>query len=216
MRCVLRVTNRLKIPLDKPVSRSVVSIKRNNKNARTIVITLTNNGIVYELDEVRIVAIKGKKPDGTEIYHDCIIKNNEIVYEIRSQTIACIGTVECELLLLGSNYEVIKSAKFSLEVTGEIFEDEVVESADEYTLLESCISECIDERIKCTKARDETEEISKKVDQKTDEFFNNMPDDFTSYTEKISDMEEDIEEIRNSIPGGDSEDMTDIDFSKFF
>ena len=216
MRIVLRVTNRLKIPLDKPVSRSVVSVKRNNKNARTIVITLINNGIVYELDEIRIAAVKGIKPDGTKIYHDCIIKNNEIVYEIRSQTIVCAGTVECELVLLGSNYEVVKSAKFSLEVTGELFEDEYVESADEYTLLESCISECIDEGIKCTKARDETERISKEVDQKTDEFFNNMPDDFLSYTERINDMEDDIEEIRNSIPGGDSEDMTDIDFSKYF
>lgn len=133
--------NKIRIPLDKPLSRSIVSVKRNDSNVRKLCITLTNNGIVYELDNIKMAAVKGIKPDNTVFYNDCVINDNEIQYTLTSQSVATEGCVKCEIVLFGDNAEVITSARFDLFVYKSVFDDDVLESTDEYNLLLMLINE---------------------------------------------------------------------------
>lgn len=151
---MVSVTNKLKIALDRPMSRYCAAVKQGNANSRRICITLTQDGEVYPLDGVRLAAIRGTKPDGRTFYNDCFIKDNEIIYEITSQTVAVTGTVNCEVVLFGSNYEIAGSAKFTLEVYERLFDDSFAESRNEYKVLTECISICTDETAKCTAIED--------------------------------------------------------------
>lgn len=134
------VINKLRIPLDKPLSRTVVSVKRNDSNVRKLCITLTNNGVVYELDNVKMAAVKGIKPDNTVFYNDCIIDDNEIQYTLTSQSVTIEGCVKCEIVLFGDNAEVITSARFDLFVYESVFDDDVLESTNEYNILLTLIA----------------------------------------------------------------------------
>lgn len=147
---MVSVTNKLKIALDRPMSRYSAAVGQGNANSRRIHITLTRDGEVYPLAGVSIAAVRGTKPDGKKFYNDCYIKDNEVVYEVTSQTVSECGTVNCELVLLGSNYEVAISAKFTIEVYERLFDDSFVESKNEYNILTECISRCTDERSKCS------------------------------------------------------------------
>lgn len=129
------VINKIRIPLDKPLSRIVVSVKKNDANTRKLCITLTNNGVVYELKNIKMAAVKGIKPDNTIFYNDCVIDCNEIQYTLTSKSIAVEGCVKCELVLYGDDTEVITSARFDIYVYDSVFDDDVIESTDEYNLL---------------------------------------------------------------------------------
>lgn len=129
------VINKIRIPLDKPLSRIVVSVKKNDANTRKLCITLTNNGVVYELKNIKMAAVKGIKPDNTIFYNDCVIDCNEIQYTLTSNSIAVEGCVKCEIVLYGDDTEVITSARFDIYVYDSVFDDDVIESTDEYNLL---------------------------------------------------------------------------------
>lgn len=129
------VINKFRIPLDKQLSRVVVSVKKDDACTRKLCITLTSNGNVYPLEGVTMAIVKGIKPDGTIIYNDCVIDCNEIQYTITSQTIAEPGLVNCELELFGHTPELITSARFDIYVYDSVFDDDVIESTDEFKAL---------------------------------------------------------------------------------
>jgi len=126
---------KLIIPLDKPMTRVSVPVKAGDTKSRVLHFTLTNNGTVIELDKIKIAAIKGIKPDGTKIFNTCVIKDNEVLYEITNQTIAVPGTVECELKLYGMDGESVTTAKFQIEAYSELFADDYIESMDEFNII---------------------------------------------------------------------------------
>ena len=162
---MLDVTNKVIIPLDKPATRVVIPVKQNNKNSRRIIFTLTQNGSVYDIADVRMAAVRGTKPDGNSIYNDCIIKGNQLIYEVTSQTIAATGRVTCELVLFGDNREEIVSADFIIEVYPQVFGDGVIESSNEYKVLEYCVEACNEERNKAEQAAERAEENREAAEQ---------------------------------------------------
>lgn len=131
------VRNKLKLSLDRPLSRCSVSVKKNDTFTRTLYITLVNNGSVYVLDNVQVAAVKAVKPDGHRIYNTCIIRDNEIIYQMTNQTICVPGTVHCELKLFGYDGETLTTAEFSIEVYENLFDDGELESVDEYNIFDN-------------------------------------------------------------------------------
>ena len=162
---MLDVTNKVIIPLDKPATRVVIPVKQNNKNSRRIIFTLTQNGSVYDIADVRMAAVRGTKPDGNSIYNDCIIKGNQLIYEVTSQTIAATGRVTCELVLFGDNREEIVSADFIIEVYPQVFGEGVIESSNEYNVLEYCVEACNEERNKAEQAAERAEASREAAEQ---------------------------------------------------
>lgn len=136
----MNVIKRIIIPIDKHIDRISAAVKKGS-NTDVICITLTEQGKVYDLDNVDMVAVKGIKPDGLEIYNTCVINNNEIHYSVTDQTVNVKGIVKCELVLFDNTGDKIISAGFELKVYDEIFDDEVIESENEYGVIQTLISE---------------------------------------------------------------------------
>lgn len=185
---MLDITNKIKIPMDKPISRITVPVKQNNINSRKISFTLTQNGVVYSLDKVRVAAVRGIKPDGNKIYNDCLIRENEIVYEITSETIAVQGTVSCELVLFGEDYKEISSSEFFIEVHPELFDDSFIESRNEYNVLQKCISECVTEVAKSKEHTKRSEEILNATTE--------LEEKLKKYIETVKNFEKLVEECK--------------------
>ena len=115
-----------------------VDIKKNDVNSRKIVISLTDGGKTFNLDENMIVTVYAKKPDENIIYSNCKIESGLVIYEPTKQCISAEGTVNCELRIYSENSsgsQLLTSPRFSIEVYGVLSNEEHLVSTNEYSAL---------------------------------------------------------------------------------
>ena len=116
-------------------SHVVLKAKRGN-TGKLLYITLMDGRNPYVItDECRAV-FKAIKPDGKVLYNSCSIVDHVICYAFTPQTTAATGKAECEIKLYGSDNKLLTSARFTLLVDDEVYdEDAEVVSEKEFTEL---------------------------------------------------------------------------------
>lgn len=125
-----------KISLDILESQSQYSLPmKKGDTARVVYITLREGGVPYEIGTDCFAVLSGRKPDGTVLENNCVIKGNTIIYTITPQTTSASGLVDCEIKLYGVDNGLICSARFSIIVDKRVVGDEEVESSSEFTAL---------------------------------------------------------------------------------
>ena len=108
---------------------------------RILYITLTEGGNLFSIPESCVAVFTAMKPDGTIIFNDCEIVNNEIRYTITEQTTLIPGKVDCELRLYGKGNTLITSPHFTIFCHPTVYADKIVESHDEVNTLTGLIYE---------------------------------------------------------------------------
>ena len=141
-----------------------VDIKKNDVNSRKIVISLTDGGKTFNLDENMIVTLYAKKPDKNIIYSNCKIESGLVIYEPTKQCISAEGTVNCELRIYGENSsgaQLLTSPRFSIEVYGVLSNEEHLVSTNEYSALTEATMKAQEAT---AKANDIADEITQKLE----------------------------------------------------
>lgn len=141
-----------------------VDIKKNDVNSRKIVISLTDGGKTFNLDENMIVTVYAKKPDKNIIYSNCKIESGLVIYEPTKQCISAEGTVNCELRIYGENSsgaQLLTSPRFSIEVYGVLSNEEHLVSTNEYSALTEATMKAQEAT---AKANDIADEITQKLE----------------------------------------------------
>lgn len=126
---------------------------------RSLLITLTDGGMPYEIGAACTPVFICKKPDGTVLYNFCRVENNTIIYDYTPQTTAVAGLLDCELRLYnaprqvltddtgaltleGEQVELLTSVTFGIRVLPSVYNgNEIPESAGEVTALEQLVAE---------------------------------------------------------------------------
>lgn len=141
-----------------------VDIKKNDVNSRKIVISLTDGGKTFNLDENMIVTVYAKKPDENIIYSNCKIESGLVIFEPTKQCISAEGTVNCELRIYSANSsgsQLLTSPRFSIEVYGILSNEEHLVSTNEYSALTEATLKAQEAT---NKANDVTDEITQKLE----------------------------------------------------
>jgi len=141
-----------------------VDIKKNDVNSRKIVISLTDGGKTFNLDENMIVTVYAKKPDENIIYSNCKIESGLVIFEPTKQCISAEGTVNCELRIYGVNSsgsQLLTSPRFNIEVYGVLSNEEHLVSTNEYSALTEATLKAQEAT---AKANDITDEITQKLE----------------------------------------------------
>lgn len=125
---------RISLDIHEHGSQAVLNAKYAD-TGRTLRISLRSGSTPYTISTGCYAAFKATKPDGTILFNDCTIEDNEIVYEFTEQTCSAIGRSKCEIALYGSDDKLITSPRFALLVDGTIYPDGRVESTDEFSAL---------------------------------------------------------------------------------
>lgn len=120
-------------------SQVYLTIKQGD-TARQLRIYLTEGYEPYTIDEDVMPVLAASKPDGMELFNDCVIEANEIIYDFTEQTVAAVGKVRCELRLYKDG-EVLVSPNFTIEVQEGALGEGRVESLPEVTTLTGLVSE---------------------------------------------------------------------------
>jgi 3-methyladenine DNA glycosylase AlkC len=95
-----------------------------------------------DISEVTAARIYGLKPDGTEVYNNCVINDGYITAPLTSQTLAVTGIVACQLQLVIDG--TLTSFKFNVVVDESLVSESAIESSNEYTALEEALAEVED------------------------------------------------------------------------
>lgn len=141
-----------------------VDIKKNDVNSRKIVISLTDGGKTFNLDENMIVTVYAKKPDENIIYSNCSIESGLVIFEPTKQCISAEGTVNCELRIYSANSsgsQLLTSPRFNIEVYGVLSNEEYLVSTNEYSALTESTLKSQEATVK---ANDIADEITQKLE----------------------------------------------------
>lgn len=131
---------RLNLDLQQTDMQITLRAKRGD-TGRLLQITLSNEGVPYWIAPDCCAVFTGKKPDGTVIYNQCEIENNEILYRFTEQTCAVPGRIPAEIRLYGTEGKLLTTAGFLLEVHDTVYHPEDVLSQDEMDALDSLVLE---------------------------------------------------------------------------
>lgn len=159
---------RISLDIHDTSSQTSLSVKKGD-TARSIYITLTENGKPYKIAEGCSAVLSGKKADGNYLYNDCKIEGNVIIYDFTEQTVPVVGKVECEITLYDANGKNITSPCFDLIVENRVYNDEEIISSAEANALISATTEAIS-------ATDAANTIAEDLKQKHDSGYFNGKD----------------------------------------
>ena len=159
--------------------RSQVSVPTmRGDTAVRLLITLTDGGNTYTLEDGCVAILNGLKPDGKSLVNGCTILNNAIIqYDFTEQTSNVEGIVECELSVYGKDGSLVTTARFAIVVGDRVLsrdiEESVMEAAglDGIFLHESARVEAEEARAEAEEARAnaETERRSKEIQRQENE-----------------------------------------------
>ena len=97
--------------------------------------------IVSDLEMSKVAArIYVWKPDGTEVYSDCIVEDNIVVANLTTQMLAVVGQVKYQIQLLKEN-DIVTSFIGILRVEDNLVDDSALESSNEFTALETALQD---------------------------------------------------------------------------
>lgn len=133
------VIHRLTLDLARPGSGACLTVRRGD-SARTLVVSLSQNGRPYKIDDTAMAVFSARKSDGVPLFNSCTIQGNAVHYAFTGQTTNVLGTVDCEIRLYSSGMELLTTAAFSLIVEDTIHQEgDIPDSSPEYTALTELI-----------------------------------------------------------------------------
>ena len=110
---------------------------------RQLRISLSDGGMPYVIGDDCFGVFTGRRADGTVIYNQCTIENNEILYQFTEHTCAAAGRIPAEIRLYSSQGTLITTASFLLEVFDGVCCPEETLSQDEKSALDALVLEML-------------------------------------------------------------------------
>lgn len=175
------VINKIRIDLDRQKIRTSVSICKGDTLSRVFYITLLNSGVVYEIDDKAIATLFATKPDGKQVYNDCAIIGNEVVYTVTNQLITTEGDVECQIKITHADGTEVNSPPFVIRVYEKLFDESILESTNDYQALQTYCIRAEEAYLKAEKKLNEMDQIKKSF--------------MSEYQEKLAELEETAHKI---------------------
>ena len=104
-------TYRFTLDLQKHQSQISIAVFQYDTAVR-LYISLTDGGIPYHIADGCRAVFYGKRPDGTDLVHNCAIEGNtRIIYDFNDQTACCEGTVDAQICLYGIDGDIITAPR---------------------------------------------------------------------------------------------------------
>lgn len=104
-------TYRFTLDLQKHQSQISIAVFQYDTAVR-LYISLTDGGIPYHIADGCRAVFYGKRPDGADLVHNCMIEGNtRIIYDFNDQTAYCEGTVDAQICLYGIDGDIITAPR---------------------------------------------------------------------------------------------------------
>ena len=168
----------LRLDLNRERVRGVIYVRAGDTRARTIHLTLVNNGTVVDLSEAVFCGLLIKKPDLNENDQAMVRVGNELQYTFRTQDINVPGECKCMVQVTFADGTIVTGPEFAVMVFDQVINQNHERSMNEYTAI---TQQLVDATAQADRAEDEADRAA---DIKSD----------------CADLKQDCEDIKNSLP----------------
>lgn len=137
----LNIVNNITLDFTVPKIQNIRCVE-NDKNSRTIHITVTKNGQIFALDNHTMIAkYKIHKPDNRYIYNSAAINSDgTVTLALTEQAMAAAGVAKSELQILDSSTEkVLSTMPFNIIIEKSVVSNQDIESTNEFDILNDLI-----------------------------------------------------------------------------
>lgn len=139
----MQITYDINLDVRRNGQQAKINARQYDNAARTIRAHVTDNG--KPLSVLPTVKLYCKKPDGTVVYKNCTVtvtEANELIVDVTMTKQMCLvdGIVQAELQMVHSGTTLF-SPRFIIEVEPSVFDENAVESTDEWSTLEDMIED---------------------------------------------------------------------------
>ncbi|MBS7398222.1 MAG: BppU family phage baseplate upper protein [Ruminiclostridium sp.] len=123
-----------------------IAVKQDDKQSRTITASFTDGGEAVSLSGIASAELRCLRPDGKMTVTAAEISGNTVKAVIPDNALAVAGRGYGDILLIGSNGEVISAARFILQIKPGAVSDLSISSTSDFALYREEIAE-IDSRL---------------------------------------------------------------------
>ena len=164
----MTITHKLTLDVARDGIQGNIVLVKGERASRDISFALRNGKSSVELGEGYSAALRGIKPDGTELFNSCAVYTekgvypNTVRYHITEQTVAVEGNFTVRLLIWDNQGAVLWSPEFSITVKEHGSLDSDIGSQSEFTAL-------IDAAVQSQNAAKEAEGNAEKTNSTAEE-----------------------------------------------
>ena len=144
-----------RLELNKPALRGSFYVRKGDTRARTIHVTITDNGKVKDLSDTIFVELLIKKPDGNQCDQTMVRVGNELQYTFRTQDINVAGECLCWIMITFKDGGVLTTPTFSVMVSDVEVDQNLEKSTNEYSALAQIIIDVTDTKNSLVQYADE-------------------------------------------------------------
>lgn len=189
-----------------------VDAKQFDNKARSLIITLLDNGEQFVPEKGTVVMFRALKPDGKSVEYEATInEDGTITVELSEQALAVKGVVKADISLVGSDGSRLSTASFFLQnQEAPIGED--VGSESQILVFERLTSQAVEAansaskdaeiaenaRTEATEANENVQEIAKSLEQ-TVKDANTATSEALSAAEKANEAASSVENVPNDL-----------------
>ena len=133
-----------------------VFAKSNDAGSRFIKVAMMENGEPLKIPIDYKIRANIQKSDGKHAYINCTNDENIITVPLSSQALASPGTAICDVSVL-KDIHVLTSASFYIDVDKSVYDENAVESMDEYEELTRIVKEAKTDKHETLQAKNKAE-----------------------------------------------------------
>lgn len=160
-----------RLEINKPSMRGAFYVRKGDTRARTIHVTLSNNGKVIDLSRAKVCELLIKKEDGNQCDQAMVRVGNELQYTLRTQDINVAGENHCWIMVTFDDGAVLTAPEFSIFVYEKEVDQNLEKSTNEYTNLSAMYIDVL------------------KVDEDMRKFVNEQSEDISGLVNKAASSE---------------------------
>ena len=119
-----------------------ITVKQNDVNSRTVIVTCTNNGVKCPLDKVtQTCNIRMETPSGTPIYNPTtILSDGRVQIDFTEQMVLESGKIDAELEVIDANsQEIIHTMNLHIIVVGNVYPNDAIIASPEFDALNKAL-----------------------------------------------------------------------------
>lgn len=137
----MEYTQEITLDVNSNTAYTVVGAKQGDSSSRIIVVHITKNGVPYIIEPNATAYFRFKKPDGKAILNEAYINYNDntISVILTSQTLSAHGRGYADVVLYGSNQEILSTVSFVLLIMAAPDISGAATSSDEFGYLQGIV-----------------------------------------------------------------------------
>lgn len=199
----MRTKRKLDIEINQEVN-DIITAVQNDTKSRYLDIQLFNNGVVVDLTEHK-VRVYGFKADKKNFWNDCKIEdaeNGRILLELTTQMLALADVIHLQIKIYNNEEtEILSTQIFKVWGTKDLFNNEAVESSNEYGSVVNLFQDVFEVRMQIKEILDKIGEPGSKGEELQKKTLFEQMEWLIDFSQKnsVGSLGEKIDEIKTRI-----------------